>query len=65
MASDLLTRLSARGVVVAGGLHKDIKDRYFRIGYGSHFLFLVAFRSSVFLISGIWGFPLLSDREVT
>jgi len=32
-ASDILPRLSAKGVVVAGGLHKDIKDRYFRIGH--------------------------------
>jgi len=32
-ASDILPRLSAKGIVVAGGLHKDIKDRYFRIGH--------------------------------
>ena len=64
-ASDIIPRLSAKGVVIAGGLHKDIKDRYFRIGYGSCFLFPVAFRSIVFLIPGIWGFPLFRNREVT
>jgi len=32
-ASDILPRLSAKGVVTAGGLLKDIKDRYFRIGH--------------------------------
>jgi len=32
-ASDLLPRLAKRGVVVAGGVHKDIKDKYFRIGH--------------------------------
>ncbi|KAF8630748.1 hypothetical protein AX17_005343 [Amanita inopinata Kibby_2008] len=32
-ANDLLPRLAKRGVVVAGGLHKDIKDKYFRIGH--------------------------------
>jgi alanine-glyoxylate transaminase / serine-glyoxylate transaminase / serine-pyruvate transaminase len=28
-----LPRLLKRDVVVAGGLHKEIKDRYFRIGH--------------------------------
>jgi alanine-glyoxylate transaminase/serine-glyoxylate transaminase/serine-pyruvate transaminase len=32
-AGDLLPRLSQRGVIAAGGLHKDIKDTYFRIGH--------------------------------
>jgi alanine-glyoxylate transaminase/serine-glyoxylate transaminase/serine-pyruvate transaminase len=32
-ATDLLPRLAQRGVVAAGGLHKDIKDKYFRIGH--------------------------------
>ncbi|KAF9054562.1 pyridoxal phosphate-dependent transferase [Panaeolus papilionaceus] len=32
-AGDLLPRLGKRGIVVAGGLHKDIKDKYFRIGH--------------------------------
>ncbi|EMD38885.1 hypothetical protein CERSUDRAFT_112610 [Gelatoporia subvermispora B] len=32
-ASDLIPRLLKRGVVVAGGLHKDHKDKYFRIGH--------------------------------
>ena len=40
-ASDILPRLSAKGVVAAGGLHKDIKDRYFRIGCEPSFPFLV------------------------
>ncbi|PFH51051.1 hypothetical protein AMATHDRAFT_47441 [Amanita thiersii Skay4041] len=32
-AADLLPRMASRGVVIAGGLHKDIKDKYFRIGH--------------------------------
>jgi len=32
-ASDILPRLGAKGVIAAGGLHKDIKDKYFRIGH--------------------------------
>ncbi len=32
-ASDIVPRLLERGVVVAGGLHKEIKDKYFRIGH--------------------------------
>jgi len=32
-ASDILPRLGAKDIVVAGGLHKDIKDKYFRIGH--------------------------------
>lgn len=31
-ASDILPRLAQRGVVVAGGLHAEIRDKYFRIG---------------------------------
>jgi len=31
--ADLLPRLVKKGVVVAGGLHVDIKDKYFRIGH--------------------------------
>ncbi|CAF4899260.1 unnamed protein product [Rotaria sp. Silwood1] len=33
LASDIIPRMLERGVVVAGGLHKDIKDKYFRIGH--------------------------------
>ncbi|KAF9523065.1 pyridoxal phosphate-dependent transferase [Crepidotus variabilis] len=32
-AADLLPRLVKKGVVIAGGLHVDIKDKYFRIGH--------------------------------
>ncbi|KAG9018005.1 hypothetical protein FRB90_012673 [Tulasnella sp. 427] len=32
-ASDVLPKLVKDEIVVAGGLHKDIKDRYFRIGH--------------------------------
>ncbi|KZS94360.1 PLP-dependent transferase [Sistotremastrum niveocremeum HHB9708] len=32
-AGDVIPRLSQLDVVVAGGLHKDIKDKYFRIGH--------------------------------
>lgn len=32
-ASDILPRLGKMDVVVAGGLHKEIKDKYFRIGH--------------------------------
>lgn len=31
-AGDLLPLLAKRDIVVAGGLHKDIKDTYFRVG---------------------------------
>ncbi|KAF8801295.1 PLP-dependent transferase [Phlegmacium glaucopus] len=31
--AELLPRLVKKGVVVAGGLHVDIKDKYFRIGH--------------------------------
>lgn len=32
-AADIVPRLFEHGVVVAGGLHKEIKDKYFRIGH--------------------------------
>jgi alanine-glyoxylate transaminase/serine-glyoxylate transaminase/serine-pyruvate transaminase len=32
-APDIIPRLLEQGVVIAGGLHKDIKDKYFRIGH--------------------------------
>jgi len=32
-AADLLPKLAKKDVVIAGGLHKDIKDKYFRIGH--------------------------------
>ncbi|CCM00366.1 uncharacterized protein FIBRA_02396 [Fibroporia radiculosa] len=32
-ASDIVPRMLKRNVVVAGGLHKDVKDKYFRIGH--------------------------------
>lgn len=32
-AADIVPRTLERGIVVAGGLHKDIKDKYFRIGH--------------------------------
>lgn len=32
-ASDIIPRLLKKGVVVAGGLHASIKDKYFRIGH--------------------------------
>ncbi|EIN06153.1 PLP-dependent transferase [Punctularia strigosozonata HHB-11173 SS5] len=32
-AADVIPRLGARGVIVAAGLHKEIKDKYFRIGH--------------------------------
>ena len=32
-APDIIPRLLEQGVVVAGGLHKEIKDKYFRIGH--------------------------------
>jgi len=32
-ASDIIPRLFDLGIVVAGGLHKEIKDKYFRIGH--------------------------------
>ncbi|TCD65905.1 hypothetical protein EIP91_002020 [Steccherinum ochraceum] len=31
--ADIVPRMAARGVVVTGGLHKDTKDKYFRIGH--------------------------------
>lgn len=31
--SDLIPRLAKKNVVVAGGLHKDCKEQYFRIGH--------------------------------
>lgn len=32
-ASDIVPRLLEQGIVVAGGLHKEIKDKYFRVGH--------------------------------
>jgi len=32
-ASDIVGAMGKKGVVVAGGLHKDIKTKYFRIGH--------------------------------
>jgi len=32
-AADILPRLAKRGIVAAGGLHAEIKDKYFRIGH--------------------------------
>ncbi|KAH8832517.1 pyridoxal phosphate-dependent transferase [Flagelloscypha sp. PMI_526] len=32
-ASDVLPKLGALGIIAAGGLHKDHKDKYFRIGH--------------------------------
>ncbi|KAF5369220.1 hypothetical protein D9757_010018 [Collybiopsis confluens] len=32
-AGDILPRLAKKGIVVAGGLHTEIKDKYFRIGH--------------------------------
>jgi len=32
-APQVLPELLKEGIVVAGGLHKDIKDKYFRIGH--------------------------------
>jgi len=32
-APDIVPRLLERGVVIAGGLHREIKDKYFRIGH--------------------------------
>jgi len=32
-AGDIIPRLSKKGIIVAGGLHKEIKDKYFRIGH--------------------------------
>ncbi|CAD6925382.1 unnamed protein product [Tilletia controversa] len=32
-AADLLPKLAAKNVVMAGGLHKEVKDLYFRIGH--------------------------------
>lgn len=33
VASDILPRLAKEGIVIAGGLHKDVKDKYFRVGH--------------------------------
>jgi alanine-glyoxylate transaminase/serine-glyoxylate transaminase/serine-pyruvate transaminase len=33
VGAELLARIAARGVVVAGGLHAAIRDRYFRVGH--------------------------------
>jgi alanine-glyoxylate transaminase/serine-glyoxylate transaminase/serine-pyruvate transaminase len=33
VGADLLPRIAARGVVVAGGLHAAIRNRYFRVGH--------------------------------
>lgn len=43
VGKELLGRIEERGVVVAGGLHPQIKERYFRVGHmggvsGSHIL---------------------------
>ena len=32
-APDIIPRLLERGIVIAGGLHKEIKDKYFRVGH--------------------------------
>lgn len=32
-ASDIVPRFLERGIVVSGGLHKEIKEKYFRIGH--------------------------------
>jgi alanine-glyoxylate transaminase/serine-glyoxylate transaminase/serine-pyruvate transaminase len=32
-ATDLLPKLVAKNIVVAAGLHKEVKDEYFRIGH--------------------------------
>lgn len=32
-APDVIPKLLERGIVIAGGLHKDIKDKYFRVGH--------------------------------
>jgi len=35
--STLVSRIADEGVLVAGGLHRDIKDKYFRVGHmGAH-----------------------------
>lgn len=33
VGADLIPRIAARGVVVAGGLHTAIRERYFRVGH--------------------------------
>lgn len=33
VGAELLGKIAAEGVVVAGGLHPDIKTRYFRVGH--------------------------------
>lgn len=33
VGAELVAEISARGVVVAGGLHPDLKTRYFRVGH--------------------------------
>lgn len=32
-AKEVLSKVLSRGVVIAGGLHKEIKDKYIRIGH--------------------------------
>ncbi|KAF8318730.1 PLP-dependent transferase [Clavulina sp. PMI_390] len=32
-AGDILPRVAKAGIVITGGLHKDIKDKYFRVGH--------------------------------
>lgn len=32
-AANVIPPLFEQGVVIAGGLHKDIKDKYFRVGH--------------------------------
>ena len=32
-AQDLLPKVLEKGVVIAGGLHREIKDRYVRVGH--------------------------------
>lgn len=32
-AGDIIPRLSRKDIVVAGGLHKEIRDKYFRVGH--------------------------------
>jgi len=33
VASDILPRVAKEGIIIAGGLHKDVKDKYFRVGH--------------------------------
>ena len=32
-APNIIPRMLEHGIVIAGGLHKEIKDKYFRIGH--------------------------------